>query len=623
MSTITPHYRTVQQLLQSQSFSIDEYQREYKWGKENVDRLLIDLREKFLRSYREGDATTRVANYDDYYLGSIIVSKRNGRSYLIDGQQRVTSLTLLLIYLYRRAKEAGLPLAERLAPLIFSDNFGEPQFNLDIPDRLDVLRALFRGDPFDPEGKEESVQTMFARYNDIREMDLVGELGPAFPHFLYWLLARVGLIEIATDNDNAAYAIFETMNDRGVPLSQVDMLKAYLLSAVEATDRRRQANDVWKKEVLALITAGAEPDASRDQKCIQAWFRAQYADTIRERRAGASDQDWELAGSVFHRWAREHASKLHIGQEEQNLRFMTREFPFYANAYRQIIGASETYTPGLEPVYYNADNDFTWQNTVLLAALTPDDDAETVRRKLGATATYLDIWIMRRIVNYVRVGYSATNYAMWLLAKEIRRKPIAELVSILRGKLDQDEVTFEAYPTSDRRGLDEFRLNQFTKRYIRHMLARVTSFVEVESGKPDLFASYADTQQANPWDIEHIWPDDYPRFSSSFRTREEFSMTRNSFAALLLLPADVNRSYSDRPFAEKVPHYARQNLYAASLSPATYAHQPRFLEFIRRRSVPLQGYSEFRVEEQAQRHVAMKRLVHLVWSPARLEEYLP
>ncbi len=43
MSTITPHYRSVQQLLQSQSFSIDEYQREYKWGKENIEELLTQV----------------------------------------------------------------------------------------------------------------------------------------------------------------------------------------------------------------------------------------------------------------------------------------------------------------------------------------------------------------------------------------------------------------------------------------------------------------------------------------------------------------------------------------------------------------------------------------------------
>ena len=63
MSTITPHYRTVQQLLQSQSFAIDEYQREYKWEKKNVDELLSDLLDKFQSGYRESDGTGAVAGY--------------------------------------------------------------------------------------------------------------------------------------------------------------------------------------------------------------------------------------------------------------------------------------------------------------------------------------------------------------------------------------------------------------------------------------------------------------------------------------------------------------------------------------------------------------------------------
>ena len=89
MSTITPLYRNLQSLLQSQSFCIDEYQREYKWEKENIDELLTDLQEKFLSGYQPGDETKAVAKYEDYFLGSIIISKRNGQNYLIDGQQRV------------------------------------------------------------------------------------------------------------------------------------------------------------------------------------------------------------------------------------------------------------------------------------------------------------------------------------------------------------------------------------------------------------------------------------------------------------------------------------------------------------------------------------------------------
>ena len=136
MSAITPYYGTVQQLLQSQSFAIDEYQPEYKWEKKNVDELLSDLLDKFLNNFHDDDSTAAVSNYEEYFLGSIIVSKRNGKNYLIDGQQRVTSLTLLLIYLYREAQRKALRVSGTIAPLIFSDNLGQPRFNLDIPERL-------------------------------------------------------------------------------------------------------------------------------------------------------------------------------------------------------------------------------------------------------------------------------------------------------------------------------------------------------------------------------------------------------------------------------------------------------------------------------------------------------
>jgi uncharacterized protein with ParB-like and HNH nuclease domain len=293
MSSINPHYRTVQQLLQSRSFAIDEYQREYKWEKKNIDELLSDLQAKFFAHYKADDETTAVNSYGEYFLGSIIISKRNNKNYLIDGQQRVTSLTLLLICLYKAAKEAKLSVTETLAPLIFSDNLGQPKFNLDIAERLPVIKSLFEGNEFNPNGKDESVQTMYARYCDIETNDLFEDLNGALPHFIYWLLTRVGLIEIATDNDSYAYAIFETMNDRGKPLSPVDMLKAYLLAPIEDSDARTRANRIWKHEVLGLISWNGDHEPERDVNCIKAWLRAQHAQTTRERKAGAVDKDWE------------------------------------------------------------------------------------------------------------------------------------------------------------------------------------------------------------------------------------------------------------------------------------------------------------------------------------------
>lgn len=621
MSTITPHYRSVQQLLQSQSFSIDEYQREYKWEKENILELLTDLREKFLSCFQDGDSTKKVSEYEDYFLGSIIVSKRNGRSYLVDGQQRVTSLTLLLIYLHQAAKKQELGVVGSLAPLIYSDNLGEPRFNLDIPERLPVIEALFKAEPFNPDGKEESIQTMYARFQDIEQLDMVGELKAALPHFIYWLMTKVGLIEIATDNDNYAYAIFETMNDRGKPLSPVDMLKAYLLSPIEDADKRRNANTEWKKNILELISWGGEHEPERDANCIKAWLRAQYAETKREGKAGAIDRDWELIGSTFHRWVRESNVKLKLGSEAQNLALMSTHFPFFSKAYRLVLDASKTYTKGLEAVFYNAHNEFTWQNTVLLASLVVTDDDETVRRKIAATATYLDIWIMRRTVNYIRVGYSSTSYAMYSLCKDIRNKPVGELVAVLSKRLEEDDVTFSGYVAKGRSGIEGLGLNQLSRRYIYHLLARLTAFTEVGAGKPDLFDKYVDRTTKNPCDIEHIWANNITPYVNEFSSEEEFQDWRNHVAGLLLLPADVNRSYQDKPFETKAPHYAKQNLYAASLTSSAYEHAPQFAAFRQVLGLPFTPYVHFDKAAQKERRSLVAALVNQVWSTDRLKEY--
>ena len=620
MSTITPRFRNVKELLQTQSFSIDEYQREYKWEKGNIDELLTDLQDKFQSCYQAGDATSKVSAYEDYFLGSIIVSKRGNRNFLIDGQQRVTSLTLLLISLYRAADVQGLPVKESIAPLIFSDNLGVPSFNLDITERLPVIKALFDGTTFNPNDKEESIQTMYARYGDIEARDLVGELGAALPHFCYWLMTKVGLIEISTDNDNYAYAIFETMNDRGKPLSPVDMLKAYLLAPIEDADQRRNANQIWKKNVLDLITWSGEQEAERDANAIKAWLRAQYADTIRDRKAGSIDKDWELVGSAFHRWARDNHDRLGLGSEVQNLAMMTAGFPFFAKAYQRVLEASRTYKPGWEAVFYNANNEFTWQNTVLLAPLCVTDDAETVRRKIAVTATYLDTWLMRRVVNYVRVGYSSTAYTMFLLCKDIRRKSLSDLVDTLTTKLATDDVSFDGIPSKGRTGIDGLGINLFSRRYIYHLLARLTAYTEAKSGKPDLFGTYVNRTLKNPWDIEHVWANDFTPYASDFATAQEFQEARNHIAGLLLLPADVNRSLQDKPFAQKAPHYAGQNLFAASLTASPYQHQPQFAAFRQQNSLPFKPYTVFGKAEQKERRDLVRALADLIWSPERLIE---
>ena len=82
----------------------------------------------------------------------------------------------------------------------------------------------------------ESIQNLIGRYNDIAEAfpsEIADE--KALPYFVDWLRNKTQLVEITAYADADAYTIFETMNDRGLSLSNTDMLKGYLLASITDT----------------------------------------------------------------------------------------------------------------------------------------------------------------------------------------------------------------------------------------------------------------------------------------------------------------------------------------------------------------------------------------------------
>src|SRR5229473_2515517 len=91
--------RTIRELLAGRKYSIDYYQREYKWQQKQVTELIEDLAGKFLESHDPKNERSAVGDYGHYFLGSIIVSDKDGQKFIIDGQQRLTTLSLVLIFL--------------------------------------------------------------------------------------------------------------------------------------------------------------------------------------------------------------------------------------------------------------------------------------------------------------------------------------------------------------------------------------------------------------------------------------------------------------------------------------------------------------------------------------------
>jgi uncharacterized protein with ParB-like and HNH nuclease domain len=114
--------KTLKDILHEQKYTIDFFQREYRWEKKHIEQLISDLEAAFAINYDKSRDRTEVENYNSYYLGPIVICEKDGAFSIIDGQQRLTSLTLLLIYIHNLQKNWLKPIS--IETLIRSGKYG-------------------------------------------------------------------------------------------------------------------------------------------------------------------------------------------------------------------------------------------------------------------------------------------------------------------------------------------------------------------------------------------------------------------------------------------------------------------------------------------------------------------
>lgn len=596
--------KTVAGVLTNQKYSIDYYQREYKWESKQMAELVADLTTKFLDLYEPGHARKDVANYPGYYLGSIIISQKGSVPYIVDGQQRLTSLTLLLTFLRRLQQGRGDKVD--VDPLIFSEKFGEKSFNLDVPDRNDCMKALFEEGSYDPKPDDsESVHTLVARYDELNGLFPDKLCDVALPFFIDWLKDRVQLVQITAYADDDAYAIFETMNDRGLKLTPADMLKGYLLANIEDGEPRTRANDLWRKRLRELDEKAEE--ASSD--FLKTWFRSQYATRIRERKKDARPEDWDRIGTEFHRWLRGDNERVGLTNRQAYYDFVMRDFDFYGRQYERIIdaaqGAFDPESP-LRFIRYNADHRFTLQDQLLLAPLRVTDDPSTIDRKLELVGRFADILLAWRIWNFRATDYSTMQYAMFTVMRDIRGLNVADLAKALHGYLMGITETFDSN--------DDLYVHQQNRGQLHKILARITDFITVGSGQASNYIECTNGAKVK-YEVEHIWADHPEQHTDEFSHEAEFARHRNRIGDLLLLPKQFNASYNDDPYEKKLSRYFGQNLLASSLNSLSYEKNPGFLAFTRSSGLPFKAYDEFKAADVIERGNLYRAIAKQVWNP--------
>lgn len=196
--------------------------------------------------------------------------------------------------------------------------------------------------------------------------------------------------------------------------------------------------------------------------------------------------------------------------------------------------------------------------------------------------------------------------------KEVRHKSPSELAQLLFKRLEEDKESFA--------GNDRFYLHGMNRKQIKRILARITDYIERQSGMPSHYIEYNGGKGNTKYEVEHVWANKPERHTDEFSNEHDFIEHRNRIGGLLLLPKSFNASYGALPYEEKLQHYFGQNLLAKSLHPDCYSHNPGFINFIQRSGLPFHAHSAFKKADQEERQLLYKKIAELVWNPARLLE---
>ena len=602
---IRAYDRTISALLDKQKFIIDYFQREYRWSDKNIKALIEDLSTTFLKNFDPSHKRHEVEQYSNYYLGPVVLLQTaDGKISLIDGQQRITSLSLLLIFLDHLQKQNNGDKVN-IADLVFSEKYGEKSFNLSDDNRTELLTSLFEtGDYELKEDDDETVINMYNRFVDISNNFPEELTGKALPYFIDWLKDNVILVEIKAFSEENAYLIFETMNDRGLNLTQTEMLKGFILSKIKDATQRNEINELWKLKIQELNKISKDADIS----FFQAWFRAKYAKTIRPGLAGSVNQDFENIGSVFHKWFKENHEELFgLYTSDDFYNFCKVEFPFFVKWYlrsKNSLSKFDAEIPNLNYINYWGIAD-SLQDPLLLASLDSADSHGTIIKKLSFVAHYIENFTVRRAVNFRKFGQTAIKYTMFNLIKKIRNNSLENLASNLSSEVASIPEKWS--------GVKNFGMHFMNKAFVKHLLCRITSHIDQASGKHTTYATYHHPV-GKQFEIEHLWADKFSRHTDEFEQKGDFDRYRNYIGGLILLPNGTNQSFNSDLYDDKVKYYLRENTYAQSLHTDTYTKNPNFINSPAIKEVKFKAYPQLKKDDILERNELVQRICEQIWS---------
>ena len=256
-TTISVNKQTIEEFLlnaRTKTFLIPEYQRPYSWTSEQIDTLFNDIWEFTCNeggSDREGT----------YFLGSIVSYENDNREQeIIDGQQRITSIFLLLRAIYTKLNgvdektEKAKYFINKIEPLIWKTHkltgkvdYSSVLLNSKVISETEneILKNILETGEINEELDDNYSKNYNQIFNLIEEKSVENAL--MIYEFIYALLNQVIILPITADSQETALTIFSTLNDRGLPLSDADIFKAKIYNHLKDKNEKQDFIEKWKE----------------------------------------------------------------------------------------------------------------------------------------------------------------------------------------------------------------------------------------------------------------------------------------------------------------------------------------------------------------------------------------
>lgn len=238
--------------IRNKKIIIPDYQRPYRWDVEKCETLWNDI---------ENFAQTDAKIGSDYFLGTIVsYTNEQDNHEIIDGQQRITSFTLLLRAFYRKLEEMNQDeetsnLKSKIAPCIWKvarlSGKVEDKKNIHISsevatevDNETFHKILETGDA--DENKRDNYSENYDFF--LKKCNEYAERNPMkWKELCITILENCVILPIKCNTQDTALTIFSTLNDRGLPLADSDILKAQIYKNYSSEKERKDFTEKWKE----------------------------------------------------------------------------------------------------------------------------------------------------------------------------------------------------------------------------------------------------------------------------------------------------------------------------------------------------------------------------------------